>query len=50
MPKSDDIVFLETDASWVHPYEDALVITTKIDNSLIHRVLIDSGSTINIIY
>ena len=32
------------------PHEDALVITTKIANSLIHWVLIDSGSTINILY
>ena len=37
MPKPEDIVFTETDANWVHhPYEDALVITTKIANSLIH--------------
>ena len=39
------------DASWVHhSYEDTLVITTKIVNSLIHRVLIDSGSAVNILY
>ena len=51
MPKSEDIVFTETDAGWVHhPYEDTLVITTKMANSLIHQVLIDSGSTINILY
>ena len=38
MPKQKDIVFTETDASWVHhPYEDALVITAKLANSLIHR-------------
>ena len=51
MLKLKDIVFAETNASWVqHPHEDALVITTKITNSLIHRVLIDSGSAINILY
>ena len=51
MPKSEDIVFKETDASWVHhPHEDSLVITTKISNSLIHWVLIDSGSAVNIFY
>ena len=33
-----------------HPHEDALVITTKLANSLIHRVLIDSGRAINILY
>ena len=43
MPKSEDIIFMETNASWVHhPQEDALVITIKIANSLIHWVLIDS--------
>ena len=51
MPKPKDIVFTKTDVSWVyHPYEDALAITAKIANSLFHRVLVDSGSTINILY
>ena len=51
MPKPKDIVITETDASWVHhPHEDALVTTTKIANSLIHRVLVDSGSAVNILY
>ena len=51
MPKLEDIVFTETDASWVyHPHEDALIITTKLANSLIHQVLIDSGSAVNILY
>ena len=51
MPKSEDIVFTKTDASWVHhPHKDALVITTKIPNNLIHRVLIDNGSAVNILY
>ena len=51
MPKTVDIVFIETDASWVHyPHEDAIVITTKITNSLIHWVLIDSGSAVNILH
>ena len=43
MPKPEVIVFTEIDTSWVHhPHEDALVITAKIANSLIHRVLVDS--------
>ena len=51
MPKPKDIVFTETDASWVHhPHEDTLVITAKIANSLIHRVLVDSRSAVNILY
>ena len=51
MPKPEDIVFTETDASWVHHlYEDALVIIVKIANSLIHWVLIDNRSVVNILY
>ena len=46
MLKLEDIVFTETDACWVHRLnEESLVITTKIANSLIHQVLIESGST-----
>ena len=51
VPQPDDIVFTQADASWVNnPYEDALVIIVKIANSLVHRLLVDSGSTINILY
>ena len=51
MPKPDNIFFTETEASWVHhPHEDTQVITAKIANSLIHRVLVDSGSIVNILY
>ena len=51
MPKPEDIVFTKTDANWVHhPHEDTIVITVKITNILIHWVLIDDGSTINILY
>ena len=50
MLKPEDIVFIETDTSWVHhPHKDALVITTKIANNFIHWVLIDSGSAVNIL-
>ena len=51
VPQPDDIVFIQANASWVHhPHEDALVITTEVANSLVHRLLIDSGSAINILY
>ena len=51
MPQPDNIVFTQADASWVHhPHEDALVITTEVANSLVHGLLIDNGSAIDILY
>ena len=51
MPQPDDIVFTQADASYMHhPYEDVLVITTEVTNSLIHRLLVDSESAVNILY
>ena len=50
-PQPDGIVFTLGDASWVHhPYEDALVITVEVANSLVHRLLVDSRSAVNILY
>ena len=50
-PQPDDIIFTKANASWVHnPHEDALVNTVKIANSLIHRLLVDSGSIVNTLY
>ena len=49
--KPEDIIFIKAYANWVHhPYEDAIVITTKIANSLVHTMLVDNGSAINILY
>ena len=49
--KLGDIVFTKADANWVHhPYKDVLVVTEKIANSLVHRMLVDNGSTFNIFY
>ena len=50
-PRPDNIVFTQADASWVHNlHEDALVITAEVANSLTHRLLVDNGSAVNILY
>ena len=47
----EDIVFIETDVRWVHhPHVDALVITAWIANSNVHRLMVDDGSTMDILY
>ena len=33
-----------------NPYQDTLVITTEVANSLVHRLLVDSRSAVNVIY
>ena len=49
--KLEDIIFTKTDANWGHhPHEDALVVTTKIANNLVHRMLVDNRSAVNILY
>ena len=51
VPQLDDIVFTKADGNLVHnPFEHTLVITVEIANSLIHRLLVDSGSVVNIFY
>ena len=47
---TNDIVFTKADASWVHnPHENTLVITAKIANSLVHRLLVDNENAVNIL-
>ena len=47
----EDIVFIEVDTRWVHhPHANALVITIRVANNILHRLLADDGSTIDIIY
>ena len=47
----EDIVFMEADAKWVHhPHVNTLVITTIVSNSNVYQLLVDNGSTVDIIY
>ena len=47
----EDIVFTEADTKWVHyPYTDILVITVGMANSNVHRMLVDNGSAIDVLY
>ena len=49
--ESKDIVFTEADTKWVHHlHTDALVITVRIANSIVHRMLVDNDSAANILF
>nr|XP_017221509.1 PREDICTED: uncharacterized protein LOC108198257 [Daucus carota subsp. sativus] len=46
-----DITFTEDDARWVHhPHNDALVVAMRIATMNVHRVFVDNGSSVNILY
>ena len=45
------ISFTEVNARWLHhPHDDALVISLSITNFNTHRVLVDNGSSVDILY
>ena len=47
----EDIVLRDADARWVHhPHTNALVITTLVTNSNIHRLMVDYGSAVDVLY
>ena len=47
----EDVVFTKAYTRWVHhPYSDAFVITARVANSNVHRMLVDNGSAMDIIY
>ena len=53
MPKNDqpDIVFLERDGRGIRqPHDDPLVIMLRVEEFNIHQMLIDNGSSADIIY
>ena len=49
--ESKDIIFIDIDVKCVHyPHTNALVVTVKIANSIIHRILVDNDSATNILF
>ena len=49
--KLKDIIFTEAHARWVHhPHVDAVVIIAQISNSNVHRLMVDDGRTVDILY
>ena len=47
----EDIVFKQADARWVHhPHTNALVITAQVANVSVHCLMVDDGSTADILY
>ena len=49
--KNDDITFRDSDAHLIHhPYYDALVITIMMASNKVHKILVDNGSSVDILY
>ena len=49
--ESPIIGFLEEDARRLHhPHDDALVVSIRIEDYNMHRVLVDNGSSTDILY
>ena len=47
----EDIIFTEANTRWVHhPHANALVITVRIANNSVHRLMVDDGNAIDILY
>lgn len=45
------MLFMLEDAKHVvYPHDDPPVVTLKVSNFLIHRILVDGGSSANILY
>lgn len=44
-------MFFDQDLEDVHsPYDDALIVKVQISNIMVSRVLVDNGSSVNILF
>ena len=49
--EATEITFTEEDAKWIHhPHNNALVVNIRIGSMNVHRVFIDNGSSVNVLY
>ena len=49
--ENNDITFRESNAHLIHhPYCDALVIMVMMTNNNVHKILVDNGSSVDILY
>ena len=47
----EDFVFTKVYAKWVHhPHSDVLIIIARVLNNNVHKMLVDNGSAMDIIY
>ena len=45
------IGFSGEDARWLHhPHDDALIVSIRVEDYNMHRVLVDNGSSVDILY
>lgn len=50
-PSSESIIFTAEDARWIiFPHNDLLVVSALIGYKNIHRILLDNGSAVDILY
>ena len=49
--ENDDITFSDSVAHHVHhPHYDALIITAMVANNNVHGILVDNGTSVDILY
>ena len=49
--ESEEIIFSEADGRWVHfSHNDPIVIKATIGNHVVGKIIIDNGSSVDILY